>query len=149
MMQRTLTWAAALGLCQRAMGEAPKQIHESANQTQEASASRRPEGRTILRRLNRLENENTVRDLLAIDLELGNLLPADSSAEGFDNVGEAMHTSSFLMGKYLDAAERALDQAIANGPPPPQIKKRYSLKDQHLVNRRRNKSFAREMTAPW
>src|SRR5947208_15957091 len=61
------------------------------------------------------------------------LLPADSSANGFDNSGEALHISPFLTEKYLEAADTALNLAIANGPQPPIVKKRYSLKDQHNV----------------
>ena len=98
-----------------------------------AEAARRAQGRTVLRRLNRVEYENTVRDLLGIHIDLQELLPQDSSADGFDNVGEALHTSSFLMEKYLEAADKALDVAIANRPQPPVLKKRYSLKDQHNV----------------
>ena len=91
-------------------------------------------GRVVLRRLNRVEYENTVRDLLGIEVELKDLLPEDGSADGFDNVGAALHTSSFLMEKYLEAADTALNLAIANRPkPPPSIKKRYSLKDGHPV----------------
>ena len=98
-----------------------------------AGAARLAHGRTVLRRLNRIEYQNTVRDLLGIDVDFQEMLPADSSANGFDNSGEAMHVSSFLMEKYLEAADTALSQAIANGPQPPVIKKRYSLKDQHQV----------------
>ena len=47
-----------------------------------------PEGRVVLRRLNRVEYENTVRDLLGVDIDLKELLPLDSSANGFDNVGD-------------------------------------------------------------
>ena len=90
-------------------------------------------GRTVLRRLNRVEYQNTVRDLLGIDVDFQEILPADSSANGFDNSGEALHVSSFLMEKYLEAADTALGLAIANGPQPPVVKKRYSLKDQHNV----------------
>ncbi len=64
---------------------------------QTAEAARRAEGRVVLRRLNRIEYENTVRDLLGIEVELRELLPLDGSADGFDNVGAALHTSSFLM----------------------------------------------------
>src|SRR5437899_12992095 len=88
------------------------------------------DGRTVLRRLNRIEYQNTVRDLLGIEVDFQEMLPADSSANGFDNSGEAMHVSSFLMDKYLEAADTALGLAIANGPQPPRIQKRYSLKDQ-------------------
>jgi len=100
----------------------------------QADAERRAaEGRVVLRRLNRAEYENTVRDLLGVDVELKEQLPLDSSANGFDNVGEALHVSSFLMERYLEAAEHALSAAIANGPRPALIKKRYSLNDQHGV----------------
>ena len=98
-----------------------------------AAAARLAHGRTVLRRLNRIEYQNTVRDLLGIDVDFQDMLPADSSANGFDNSGEALHVSSFLMEKYLEAADTALGLAIANGPQPPTIKKRYSLKDQHQV----------------
>ena len=104
-----------------------------------AGAARLAHGRTVLRRLNRVEYQNTVRDLLGIDVDFQEMLPADSSANGFDNSGEALHVSSFLMEKYLEAADTALGLAIANGPQPPVTKKQYSLKDQHQV-----KSYDRE-----
>ena len=66
------------------------------------------EGRVVMRRLNRAEYENTVQDLLGVKVEVRELLPLDSSQNGFDNVGEALHVSSFLMEKYLHAAEKAL-----------------------------------------
>jgi mono/diheme cytochrome c family protein len=96
-------------------------------------AARRAHGRTVLRRLNRVEYQNTIRDLLGIDVDFQEMLPADSSANGFDNNGEALHVSSFLMDKYLEAADTALGLAIANGPQPTTTTKRYSLKDQHGV----------------
>lgn len=109
---------------------------------QSGTKTRQPgQGRTVYRRLNRLEYENTLRDLLGIDLDLQDLLPPDSSANGFDNVGEALHTSSFLMGRYLEAADKALDLAIANGPQPPVIKKRYSLTETHQVKSTTEKVF--------
>ncbi len=93
-----------------------------------ANAERRvTQGRVVLRRLNRIEYDNTVRDLLGVDANLKELLPLDISADGFDNVGHALHMSSFLMDKYLEAADTALNQAIASRPRPPTIKKRYSL----------------------
>jgi mono/diheme cytochrome c family protein len=98
-----------------------------------ADARRAAEGRVVLRRLNRAEYENTVRDLLGVEVALRDSLPLDSSANGFDNVADALHVSSFLMDKYLEAAEKALNVAIANGPQPALIKKRYSLKETHQV----------------
>jgi mono/diheme cytochrome c family protein len=100
---------------------------------QAAEAARRAEGRVILRRLNRVEYENTVRDLLGVHVELRDMLPMDGAAGGFDNVADALHTSSFLMEKYLEAADKALSLAIANQPQPPLLKKRYSLKETHHV----------------
>jgi len=97
------------------------------------AAGRAAQGRVVLRRLNRVEYENTVRDLLEIDVGLKDLLPLDSSANGFDNIADALHTSSFLMERYLEAADTALNVAIANLPQPPTIKKRYSLKETHHV----------------
>jgi mono/diheme cytochrome c family protein len=109
----------------------------------EAASARRAAGRVVLRRLNRVEYENTIRDLLGIEVDLKESLPQDTSSHGFDNVGEALHTSSFLMEKYLEAAEKALDLAIANTPQPPKNSKRFSLKDQHHVKTPPSASSAR------
>src|SRR4051812_48254264 len=66
-------------------------------------------GRVVLRRLNRAEYENTVRDLLGVDVDLKDLLPVDTSTSGFDNSAEALHVSSYLMDGYLEAADRVLN----------------------------------------
>lgn len=95
--------------------------------------ARAAQGRVVLRRLNRVEYERTMRDLLGVTADLKDLLPPDSMSDGFDNVGEALHLSSFLMDRYLEAADTALNVAIANGPQPPLIKKRYLLKDERHV----------------
>jgi mono/diheme cytochrome c family protein len=100
----------------------------------QVEASRKAEGRVVLRRLNRVEYENTVRDLLGVDADLKELLALDSSMDGFDNVGAALHISSFAMERYLEAADRALALAIANDPKAPtRIKKRYRLGETHQV----------------
>ncbi|HEY3899247.1 MAG TPA: DUF1592 domain-containing protein [Chthoniobacter sp.] len=100
-----------------------------------ADAQRRvAQGRVVLRRLNRAEYENTVRDLLGVNTSLRDILPLDTSADGFDNVGDALHTSSFLLERYLEAADAALNQAIVNrAQPPAAIHKHYSLKETHQV----------------
>jgi hypothetical protein len=112
-----------------------------ASQFQQANAARRAEGRVVLRRLNRTEYENTVRDLLGVQTPLKDLLPLDSSADGFDNIGEALHTSSFLLDKYLEAADTALNQAIANRPQPKSAKTRYLLTESHQVRSTTEKVF--------
>ncbi len=73
---------------------------------------------TVQRRLNRESYQNTIRDLLAIDTELKQLLPEDQQAGGFDNNGEALAISAELMGQYLVAAETAIDAAIVHGERP-------------------------------
>jgi hypothetical protein len=101
-------------------------------EAEEAARSR--QGRVVLRRLNRVEYENTVRDLLGINIKIKEQLPEDGSADGFDNAGAANHTSSFLVEKYLEAAEKALGVAIADRPKPsPSTKRRWSVKDGHPV----------------
>jgi len=102
---------------------------------------RASQGRVVLRRLNRIEYENTVCDLLGVTTSLRDLLPPDMSADGFDNVGDAQHTSLFLLESYLNAAEVALNLAIANAPQPPVTAKRYLLRDQHQVKRTTEQVF--------
>jgi hypothetical protein len=66
----------------------------------------------VIRRLNRQEYNNTIRDLLGLDLNLADTFPADDIGFGFDNVGSALNTSPVHIEKYLDAAELALQKAI-------------------------------------
>ena len=65
-----------------------------------------------IRRLNRREYNNTIRDLLGLNLNLADDFPADDIGFGFDNVGSALNISPVHVEKYLDAAELAMDQAI-------------------------------------
>ncbi|MBI1372595.1 MAG: DUF1592 domain-containing protein [Phycisphaera sp.] len=69
----------------------------------------------VARRLNRVEYENTVRDLLGVDTHLKDMLPEDGQRHGFDNVAGGLSISSVLMERYLDAADHALDDAIFHG----------------------------------
>jgi mono/diheme cytochrome c family protein len=100
-----------------------------------AEAARRAKaGRVPLRRLNRVEYENTVRDLLGIDRELRELLPPDTSANGFDTNSGGQHVSSYLLDRYLEAADAALDAVIVHrATAPPLVSKRYLLKDERQV----------------
>jgi len=86
-------------------------------------------GRVLWRRLNRVEYENTMHDLLAIDIPLVELLPEDGSAHGFDNVSEALRLSSAQIDSYLNAADKALDAAIDFRPKPDTKPKRLSYLD--------------------
>lgn len=66
----------------------------------------------VQRRLNRTEYENTVRDLLLIDIDLKHYLPEDQQAGGFDNNGDVLALSTEQMQGYLEAARAAVDAAI-------------------------------------
>jgi mono/diheme cytochrome c family protein len=79
------------------------------------SRRQQTEGRVVARRLNRTEYENTIRDLLAIETPLKEILPEDNSAHGFDNIGAALDVSTVLMERYLEAADAALDAAMPRG----------------------------------
>ncbi|NDA68779.1 MAG: DUF1592 domain-containing protein, partial [Verrucomicrobia bacterium] len=79
----------------------------------EASAKQRAAGRVVLRRLNRVEYENTVSDLFAVDVRVKEMLPEDAVAQGFDNVGAALNISPVLMERYLDAADAVITAALA------------------------------------
>jgi len=78
----------------------------------EAALADRREGRVRLRRLNRVEYENTVRDLFQVDVDVRDLLPEDAVSQGFDNVGAALTISPVLIERYLDAADVVLNAAV-------------------------------------
>lgn len=69
-------------------------------------------GRVSARRLNRAEYNNTIRDLLGIDLRPADSFPADSAAFGFDNISDALNLSPSLLENYVDAAERSVRAAL-------------------------------------
>jgi hypothetical protein len=72
-------------------------------------------GRPALRRLNRAEYANAIRDLLDIEVDVTALLPPDDSAYGFDNNGDLLVVSPALLERYLSAADRVA--ALAVGDP--------------------------------
>lgn len=82
-----------------------------------------------LRRLTKAEYENTVRDLFDLPgIALQGELPADGSAHGFDKNSDALDISHVNLAKYVEAADRTLDMAIATQPTPPTVtKQRISL----------------------
>jgi hypothetical protein len=85
---------------------------------------------TVLRRLNRIEYENTLNDIFGTNLRLAEMLPDDGRSHEFDNVGEALSISLPQMRAYIDAAERVLDTAIENRTEKPKsIIKRASYAD--------------------
>lgn len=68
--------------------------------------------RMTMRRLNRAEYNNTIRDLLGVDFRPGDEFPADVPAHGFDNIGSVLSVSPVLVEKYLAAAEKVARTAL-------------------------------------
>ena len=71
-------------------------------------------GRPTLRRLNRAEYANAIRDLLALDVDVTSLLPPDGAAFGFDNVADAQGSSPALLQAYLGAARKISAVAVGD-----------------------------------
>jgi hypothetical protein len=92
----------------------------------------RREGRAVLRRMNRYEYENTLRDLLdAPWLQIKELLPEDGEAYRFNKSGEALGVSHVQISRYLTAAEYALREVMARAEKQPEtITKRYYAREQ-------------------
>src|SRR5262249_52867680 len=77
-----------------------------------------------LRRLNRTEYNNTIRDLVGVDFQPAADFPPDDVGYGFDNIGDVLSLSPLLMDKYLAAAETILERAIVSvDPPKPMLRK--------------------------
>ncbi|HEX7899074.1 MAG TPA: DUF1592 domain-containing protein [Planctomycetota bacterium] len=71
-------------------------------------------GRVVWRRLNRVEYRNTVRDLLGVDFDPRDF-PTDDVGYGFDNIGDVLSIPPLLVEKYVAAAKKIADLAVA-GP---------------------------------
>jgi hypothetical protein len=85
-----------------------------------AAAARPDPGRTAaLHRLNRVEYQNAVRDLLSVDMDIATLLPPDGQNFGFDNNGDALSFSPMLLDRYLSVARRVSRLAVGASMPTP------------------------------
>lgn len=84
-------------------------------------------GRVTIRRLNRVEYNNTVRDLLGVNFRPADEFPEDDTGYGFDNIGDVLSLPPILMERYLIAADRVLAEAIPGDPPVPE-KREYEGK---------------------
>ncbi|WP_052572945.1 DUF1592 domain-containing protein [Haloferula sp. BvORR071] len=76
-------------------------------------------GRVTLRRLNRVEYQNTLSDLLGVRVNVMDLIPPDDSGYGFDNIGDVLTISPAHLERYLEAARVALDKTVKPGKMPP------------------------------
>ncbi len=85
----------------------------------DADATAHPDpGRTdTFHRLNRSEYHNVVRDLLALDVDVSDLLPADDGSYGFDNIAGVLGMSPTLLERYLSAAKKISRLAVGRPAP--------------------------------
>ena len=87
-----------------------------------------------LRRLNRVEYENTVRDLFGIRVELKDSLPADPMAQGLDTVGDVLSISTEQLEVYLQATDKILDQVFGAEVEPLRTKVRIHLGEDEFAS---------------
>ena len=73
-------------------------------------------GRVTARRLNRNEYNNTIKELLGVDIRPADDFPQDDSGYGFDNIGDVLSLSPALMEKYMTAADRVARRAVFGAP---------------------------------
>lgn len=73
---------------------------------------KRDPGRVTIRRLNRHEYDNTIRDLLGVEFHPSQDFPDDDVGYGFDNIGDVLSMPPILLEKYLAAADQIVDLAI-------------------------------------
>ncbi len=79
-------------------------------------------GRVTVRRLNKAEYNNTIRDLIGVDFNASEDFPSDDVGNGFDNIGDVLTLSPVLMERYLTAAETIVNRAIMVNPPKPPVR---------------------------
>jgi hypothetical protein len=73
-------------------------------------------GRVTLRRLNRVEYRNTIRDLMGVDFNTTDEFPPDDTGYGFDTIGDVLQVSPMLLEKYMQAAEKIVNEAVPTVP---------------------------------
>ena len=101
------------------------------------SAAHPDPGRPVIHRLNRAEYANAVRDLLAIDIDVRSLLPADDSGYGFDNISDVLSLSPTLLERYMSAAGKISRLAVGDAAMRPAVQT-YSVPQTLLQRDRMN-----------
>jgi len=92
-----------------------------ADQLDRAAAAQPNPGRPTIHRLNRAEYSNAVRDLLALDIRPGAMLPADDTGYGFDNIGDVLSLSPMLIERYMSVARKVSRLAVGDIATKPEI----------------------------
>ena len=104
-----------------------------------AAGRRKDPGRVTIRRLNRAEYNNTIRDLCGVDFKPADDFPADDVGYGFDNIGDVLSFPPILLEKYLAAA----DKILARGPQVPTKPPRVRQADVPAAEHQRHARAAR------
>src|SRR6478736_4327394 len=73
-------------------------------------------GRVTIRRLNRVEYRNTIRDLLGVNFDTTTAFPPDDTGHGFDNIGDVLTLPPMLLEKYVVAADQIITEAVPSVP---------------------------------
>ncbi len=89
------------------------------------STAKRDPGQVTMRRLNRVEYRNTIRDLVGVDFDASEL-PQDDVGYGFDNIGDVLTISPLLMERYLSAADSIVSRAFPIDFPEPVVRRRFA-----------------------
>jgi len=91
-----------------------------------AGAAKPNPGRATIHRLNRTEYGNAVRDLLSLEVDVTELLPADDESNGFDNIADVLRLSPSLLEQYLSASRKISSLAVGS-PSIPLMSQRYAI----------------------
>lgn len=120
-------WWRALKNLRADMMPPPKKPHPSAEQRARierwitaqvfAADEKNPDpGRVTIRRLNRVEYRNTIRDLMGVDYDTNTEFPPDDTGHGFDNIGDVLTLPPMLLEKYLEAAQSIVGRTVPQAP---------------------------------
>jgi mono/diheme cytochrome c family protein len=120
-------WWRALKNLRADMMPPPKKPHPSAEQRAQierwiksqvfATDPKNPDpGRITIRRLNRVEYRNTIRDLMGVDYDTNTEFPPDDTGHGFDNIGDVLTLPPMLLEKYLEAAQSIVGRTVPQAP---------------------------------
>src|SRR5215831_246542 len=92
----------------------------------QAGATKPNPGRASIHRLNRTEYGNAIRDLLSLEIDVSDMLPADDESNGFDNIADVLKLSPSLLEQYL-AASRKISSLAVGDPATPVVTQRYAI----------------------
>ena len=100
-----------------------------------AAASPNPGRTATFHRLNRAEYHNAIRDLLALEIDVVDFLPADDASFGFDNIGGVLRISQSLLERYLNASRVISRLAVGSPPPAPFSEEFRAAQDEQQQDR--------------